>query len=161
MSDTQVAWPLVNNIIRGMSENNTFGMVRKLANGSPKPHQGWDFSASIGTTVYAIADGTVEFIKNNGDYGRQLCLSFNFDGTMYYAFYAHLQTTSVAAGAKVEMNDVIGTTGNSGNASNLPHSQDHLHFEIRTKLKPGAGLADRISPIKIFKRCPLKAGIPG
>lgn len=161
MSDTQVTWPLVNNIIRGKSERNTFGMVRKFANGNPKPHQGWDFSASLGTAVYAIADGKVEFVRNNGDYGMQLCLSFKFDGVTYYAFYAHLQSTSVIGGAKVEMNDVIGASGNSGNAKSLPHSEDHLHFEIRTQLAPGAGLAGRVSPLKIFKKCPLKVAIPG
>jgi murein DD-endopeptidase MepM/ murein hydrolase activator NlpD len=161
MANNQITWPLVSNVIRGKSEKNTFGMVRKFANGSPKPHQGWDFSAAIGTAVYAISDGKVEFIKNHGDYGMQLCLSFNLDGKKYYAFYAHLQTTSVTVNATVEMDDLIGTTGNSGNASNLPHSEDHLHFEIRTQLHPGAGLAGRISPLKIYKRCPLKAPIPG
>ena len=82
----QVTWPLAKNLIRGGSERNTFGIVRKFANGSPKPHQGWDFSAPIGTPVYAIADGKVEFIKNIGDYGLQLCLSFHFDGGAYFAF---------------------------------------------------------------------------
>jgi len=114
MSETQVTWPLVSNVIRGKSERNTFGMVRKFANSSPKPHQGWDFSAAIGTAVYAVADGKVEFIKNSGDYGLQLCMSFKFKGATYYAFYAHLQSTSVTAGKDVALNDVIGATGNSG-----------------------------------------------
>lgn len=161
MITQQITWPLVSNLIRGKSDHNTFGMVRKFANGNPKPHQGWDFSASIGTSVYAIGNGKIEFIKNNGDYGLQLCHSFKLDGLTYYAFYAHLQTTSVAEGASVELDDLIGTTGNSGNAQNLPHSEDHLHFEIRTTLYPGPGLAGRISPLKIYKICPLSAPIAG
>lgn len=157
----QITWPLASNLIRGKSERNTFGMVRSFGNGSPKPHQGWDFSASTGTSVYAIADGKVEFIKNNGDYGLQLCLSFKFNGAIYYAFYAHLKATSVAVGAAVKMDDLIANSGNSGNAKNLPSSEDHLHFEIRTKLAPGAGLVGRVSPLKIFGQCPLKVAVVG
>jgi len=161
MPAKKVAWPLAINLIRGKSERNTFGIVRKFANGSPKPHQGWDFSAPIGTTVYAIADGKVEFIKNIGDYGLQLCLSFQFDGATHYAFYAHLKTTSVAVGAAVKMRDAVAATGNSGNANTLPSGEDHLHFEVRTKLNPGAGLAGRISPFRIYKICPLKVPTVG
>ena len=158
MDVDSVAWPLVRNIIRGKSDHNTFGMVR-YSNGAPKPHQGWDFTAEKGTAAYAIADGKVEFVKNQGDYGLQLCLSFVFSGATYYAFYAHLATTIVSAGAMVKLNDWVGTTGNSGNAENLPASEDHLHFEVRTKLSPAMGLHDRISPLKIFKKCPLQTAI--
>ena len=161
MSSAKVAWPLASNLIRGKTERNTFGMVRKFANGSPKPHQGWDLAAAVGTPVYAVGDGKIEFIKNIGDYGLQLCLSFIFDGTTYYAFYAHLQRTLVSLGAAVKRKDAIGKCGNSGNARNLPATEDHLHFEIRTSLNPGAGLAGRISPLKIYGRCPLKVAIVG
>lgn len=161
MSSTKVAWPLASNLIRGKSERNTFGIVRSFANGSPRTHQGWDFSAPIGASVYAIADGTVQFIRNGGDYGVQLCLSFTFNGSTYYAFYAHLQRTLVAVGTTAKMKDVIAKSGNSGNARNLPSSEEHLHFEIRTTLSPGPGLAGRVSPLKIYGRCPLKVAIPG
>lgn len=160
MSSAKVAWPLARNLIRGKSERNTFGVVRKFANGSPRPHQGWDFAAAVGITVYAVGDGKVEYIKNTGDYGVQLCLSFALEGTTY-AFYAHLQRTLVSVGAAVEKKDAIGITGNSGDAKNLPAAEDHLHFEIRTSLSPGAGLAGRISPLKIYGRCPLTVAIVG
>jgi murein DD-endopeptidase MepM/ murein hydrolase activator NlpD len=64
-------------------------------------------------------------------------------------------------GDQVVLNDEIGATGKSGNASNLAVSEDHLHFEIRLKAEPGMGLVDRISPIKIFEKCPLTYSIPG
>jgi murein DD-endopeptidase MepM/ murein hydrolase activator NlpD len=159
MSGDRVSWPLLSNVIRGKSEHNTFGMVRKFANGSPKPHQGWDFSASIGTAVYAIGDGKVEFVRNHGDYGLQLCHSFEFEKVTYYAFFAHLKSSLVAAGATVKKGALIANTGNSGNASNLPSAEDHLHFEIRTSPSPGAGLAGRLSPLKIYKQCPLRAPV--
>jgi murein DD-endopeptidase MepM/ murein hydrolase activator NlpD len=156
-----VTWPLVSNVIRKNKLSNTFGMVRVKPDGSPKPHQGWDFAAAVGTTVYAIADGKVVFVTNGGDYGLQVCMSFKVQGQTRYAFYAHLQQASVTVGKEVKMNDPIGTTGKTGNASNLPADEDHLHFEIRTQAYCGLGLAGRVSPLTIFQVCPLNAAITG
>jgi murein DD-endopeptidase MepM/ murein hydrolase activator NlpD len=154
-------WPLLVNVIRGQKVSNTFGMVRTDASGSPKPHQGWDLAAAVGSPVYAVADGTVEYVQSGGDYGNRICIRFEHKGKTYYAFYAHLMQASKEAGASVEMNDQIGYTGKSGNASNLPTSEDHLHFEIRTSPSPGLGLVGRISPLKLYGLCPLTAPIAG
>lgn len=152
-----VDWPLEFNKIRRGLENHTFGMVRKHANGTSKPHQGWDFSADIGTAVYAIGAGKVEFVKHKeGDYGTQICHSFEHGGKKYYAFYAHLDTVLVTAGQKVLMGQFIGTSGESGNAKGMAKADRHLHFEIRERAYCGTGLTDRISPLKIFGLCPLK-----
>lgn len=152
-----VAWPLTYNIIRRRIVNNTFGNVRKKADGTPKPHQGWDFEAAPGTAVYAIASGKVAFVKvNEGDYGTQICHSFEFGGKTRYVFYAHLSSTTVKKGDTVKQGQVIGATGKSGNAVNLGPLDDHLHFEIRTQAVCGLGLAGRISPAKIYGTCPLK-----
>jgi murein DD-endopeptidase MepM/ murein hydrolase activator NlpD len=156
-----ITWPLAINVIRGNSENNTYGNVRKNANGSIRPHQGWDFAAAIGTAVYAIADGKVKSVANHGDYGLQICIEFHHQQSKRYAFYAHLSTVTVGESDDVKMDQHIGATGNTGNAKNLPHSEDHLHFEIRTKSQPGVGLHDRISPLKVYGKCPLHVAIPG
>lgn len=151
-----IDWPLVSNVIRRRSVNNTFGMVRKYANGKAKPHQGWDFFAPVGTKTFAIAAGTVKFVhKNLGAYGSQVCISFEHAGTTKYAFYAHLQHIKVSRGDAVELGTLVGTTGDTGNASGLPALDEHLHFEIRTKAVCGLGLAGRISPLKVFGICPL------
>ncbi|HRY16831.1 MAG TPA: M23 family metallopeptidase [Candidatus Competibacteraceae bacterium] len=158
----EVTWPLEQNVIRGNKINHTFGMVRKNADGTPKPHQGWDFKATVGTNAYAIADGKIEFVKDSGAYGKQICLSFTWkDQKTRYAFYAHMNTILVSQGQQVTMNTIIGTTGKSGNAQNLPASEDHLHFEIRTKANAGYGLSNRLSPLKIFGKCPLLAAQDG
>lgn len=148
-----ITWPLKINVIRGGSLSNTFGMVRKYANGQPKPHQGWDFKAAVGTSAYAIADGTVEFIHNSGAYGLQMCMSFKCNGQKLYAFYAHMQ--QISAVDTVKMGQLIGKTGKTGNASGLPSSEDHLHFEIRNQANCGLGLVGRISPMQIYGICPL------
>jgi murein DD-endopeptidase MepM/ murein hydrolase activator NlpD len=154
-------WPLLVNVIRKKKVSNTFGMVRHYANGTPKPHQGWDFEAAVGTTAYAIAGGKVHSVKSGGDYGHRITIEFEHNGVKYWAFYAHMQHIGKSVGDIVELNDEIGTTGKSGNAINLPASEDHLHFEIRTQASPGMGLAGRISPIKIFGVCPLNVPIAG
>ncbi len=151
-----VRWPLVRNLIRRQSVSNTFGMVRHHQDGSPKPHQGWDFAAHPGTNCFAIADGEVRWVGNHGDFGIIVVHSFVFNGKAFYAAYAHLLSAYVAVGQKVSKDQLIALTGKSGNAINLPSEEMHLHFEIRTVPMPGLGLAGRISPLKIYGVCPLK-----
>lgn len=141
--------------IRGKSLNNSFGMVRTDTNGNPKPHQGWDIAAMIGTPVYAIADGVIEFTKEQGDYGKQICLSFNFKEETLYAFYAHLKSISVVDKQTVKEGERIGYVGQTGNANGQHHAQAHLHFEIRTSLNPGAGLSGRKDPVTVLGAQPL------
>lgn len=158
MSADCIDWPLLINKIRRGLINHTFGMVRKYANGNPKPHQGWDFHALVGNETYALADGRVEFVKiNQGDYGTQVCMSFKFNGTPLYAFYAHLQHVYVMPEQPVSLGTALGTTGDTGNAQGMGSEDQHLHFEIRLKKTCGLGLEGRVSPIEVFGICPLKA----
>lgn len=142
-------------IIRNKSFNNTFGNVRTDVSGNPKPHQGWDIASPLGSPVYAIADGVIEFVKDAGDYGKQICLSFEFKGKTLYAFYAHLQSFYVQTSQQVKEGEKIGIVGQTGNADGQHHSQCHLHFEIRTKLTPGAGLSDRTDPVVVLGAGPV------
>lgn len=158
-----MSWPLARgtNIIRGGSERNTFGTVRKNADGSPKSHQGWDFKAAVGTPCFAVGSGTVAFVGDRGDYGKQVCLKLNvqIDGMPLWFFYAHMSRIDVKAGDKVYDGQQIGLTGNSGNAFNLADSEDHLHAELRSEERPGLGLVGRMSPIKLFGLCPLSEAV--
>jgi murein DD-endopeptidase MepM/ murein hydrolase activator NlpD len=156
-----VTWPLERNVIRKHLISNTFGMVRKRADGSPKPHQGWDLEARVGTPAYAIGDGKVVFVHFEGDYGHQLCMSFQFQSQVYFAFYAHMRHLWAGAGQEVTLGQEIGTTGKTGNASNLPVDEEHLHFEIRTVAQCGLGLPGRVSPLVIYGSCPLHVPILG
>jgi len=58
-------------------------------------------------------------------------------------------------GAPVKMGELIGRTGDTGNARGLPKADEHLHFEIRTMPRLGKGLEGRVSPIEVFGVCPL------
>lgn len=158
---SNVYWPLQRNVIRRRSTNNTFGLVRTYSTGVKRPHQGWDFEASLRTPVYSIADGEVAFVRNRGDYGLQLCIKFDLNRETLYAFYAHLSKVYVSAGDKVVANEIVAASGESGNAQGMFVEDQHLHFEIRTALNPRMGLQDRLSPLKVFGKCPLREAIPG
>lgn len=154
-----IDWPLDHNHIRRGAENNTFGMVRRSVTGAKKPHQGWDLEAAPGTPCYAVADGKIAVIRDGGDYGLTIVLRFKFEGADHYAAYSHLSAASVKLGEMVSMGQMIGKTGNSGNAKSMKGADQHLHFELRTMPTPGLGLGGRLSPIKIFGVCPLKEAV--
>jgi peptidoglycan LD-endopeptidase LytH len=134
--------------------SNTFGMVR---NQGTKAHQGWDIEARLFTPIYAVADGTIEFVSTvDADaYGEQICLKFQYGPKTYWAFYAHLSQVGVVGGQKVKQGDEIGKTGKTGNASDLPAGQEHLHFEIRTIPHPSLGLAGRMDPAILLGSYPM------
>lgn len=138
-------------IRRGLP-NNGFGMVR---NGGKRPHQGWDLWAPVGTPIFAVGSGTIEFVYvNAGDYGTQICLGFEnpqSPGTLLYAFYAHLSQVYVKKNSWVDEGQMLGLTGKSGNAKGFKSIEDeHLHFEIRDLAAPGTGLKHRLDPAKFF-----------
>ncbi len=155
-------WPLLSNTIRRGMVNHTFGMVR---NGGKKAHQGWDFYAVPGTKCYAISTGTVVHTGFYGSgsattgFGRMVIVRFEFEASTLYAAYCHLSHCSVSKDDEVTVGQTVGLTGNTGNAITMTGIDQHLHFEIRTTPFPGLGLAGRISPMKVFKQCPLNSVI--
>ncbi|MDH6454490.1 MULTISPECIES: LysM peptidoglycan-binding domain-containing M23 family metallopeptidase [unclassified Streptomyces] len=87
-------------------------------------HTGVDFVVPTGTSLKAVAAGTVVSAGWGGAYGNQVVIKLN-DG--YYAQYAHLSQLSVSAGQTVSEGQQIGLSGATGNVTG-----PHLHFEIRT-----------------------------
>lgn len=156
-----IGWPLITNEIRGNKVSNTFGNVRRTRSGKRRVHQGWDFATPVGYRCYAIADCEVVSVKNYGAYGLRILLKFRFDYNAdgnkdtLYAFYAHMGRSDVVPGQKVRRGQQIGLSGESGNARGMAKSQQHLHFEIRTRRFVGLGLGGRISPMAVFRHCPL------
>lgn len=158
---TKIGWPLASNRIRRGSLNHTFGMVRRNRDGSRRPHQGWDFESPPGYRCYAIADGTIELVRDVGAYGKQVILRFEHDfdddgdPDTLYAAYCHLSRIDVRQGQAVKRGEQLGLTGNTGNAAGMRGADQHLHFEIRTRPLPGRGLTGRYSPMVVFGRLPL------
>ncbi|MGW0583701.1 M23 family metallopeptidase, partial [Streptomyces sp. NPDC002920] len=87
-------------------------------------HTGVDFVVPTGTSLKAVAAGTVVSAGWGGAYGNQVVIKLA-DG--YYAQYAHLSQLSVSAGQAVTEGQQVGLSGATGNVTG-----PHLHFEIRT-----------------------------
>jgi hypothetical protein len=91
-------------------------------------HQGNDIFAPRGTPVRAPYDGVVRFASE--DAGGNAAYLTVPDGTYYYM--AHLDSFSkkFSSGAAVKQGDVVGYTGDTGNASG---GATHVHFEIHPR----------------------------
>lgn len=101
-----------------------------------KMHTGIDFSANIGTPIYATADGAVEEVQINfSGYGKMVEIDHGFG---YRTRYAHMHGFAVRKGQKVRRGDLIGYVGNTG-LSTAPH----LHYEVLINGK-------QVNPIHYF-----------
>ena len=92
-----------------------------------KFHAGMDFSANIGTPVYATGDGVVKKAGWQSGYGKIIIINHGFG---YETWYAHLNDYDVRVGQKVVRGEVIGEVGNTGKSTG-----PHLHYEVHVKGK--------------------------
>ena len=83
---------------------------------TPKFHAGMDFSANIGTPVYATGDGKVIKAGWETGYGNLIQVDHGFG---YVTWYAHLSKYKVRPGQKVVRGEVIGEVGNTGKSTDL------------------------------------------
>ena len=119
-------------------------------------HNGIDFALPVGTALHPIREGEVvqvegcpncdsvqETITNcqgrqdvyddprwNHGYGRAVLIRHDLsvdDNDYLYSFYAHLNSISVVEGDKVNLETILGLSGNSGCSTG-----SHLHFELRS-----------------------------
>lgn len=144
-----VRFPLEYNQILNSSKYNTFGWVRKHADGTPRFHKGWDLVAPKGTLVLPVAPGKVFSVEktDKGKYGKFINFQFDLNGKKRYAFYAHLSEVFVNAGDVIESTSTyMGAVGDTGNAKGIAADKVHLHFEFRTDAYGGSGSEDRIDP---------------
>lgn len=89
-----------------------------------KFHYGMDFTAPLGTEVYATGKGTVIAVETAlRGYGKSITIDHGFG---YKSVYAHLSNFNVKIGQKVQRGDVIGYVGNTGTSV-----ANHLHYEIK------------------------------
>lgn len=92
-----------------------------------KFHAGMDFSANIGTPVYATGNGTIVKAGWESGYGNLIKVDHGFG---YVTWYAHLNKCKVRVGQKVMRGEVIGEVGNTGKSTG-----PHLHYEVHVKGK--------------------------
>lgn len=92
-------------------------------------HPGVDFNVPVGTEVYSTFPGIVvrcEFHKGMGNV-------IGIRNGNIVALYAHMSEFYVSLGDIVNMEQMLGLSGETGNACVTPH----LHFELRDISKSG------------------------
>ena len=88
-----------------------------------KMHEGMDFSAKIGTPIYATGDGVVSKADNTvSGFGNHVVIRHGYG---YETLYGHLSKYNCRAGQRVKRGDIIGYVGSTGRSEG-----PHLHYEV-------------------------------
>lgn len=103
---------------------------------TPKMHAGLDFTAPIGTEIYATGNGTVQEAGQSGDgYGLKVVINHGYG---YQTLYAHCSKILVRRGQKVIRGEKIALVGSTGKSTG-----PHLHYEV---IRRGI----KIDPVNFF-----------
>lgn len=117
-------------IVQTWGENSTFYSAYTYSGVPLKGHNGIDFYAEGGATVFAADRGRVMNIGNEPDgWGRYLKLEHNWGES----FYAHLGLITVDAGQQVDQLDALATVDQPPIALSATQISTYLHFAIRIK----------------------------
>lgn len=123
-----------------------------------KMHWGMDFTAPVGTPVYATGNGEVVEVTGSKRSRVGLGLSIKIDhGYGYETVYGHLNAFNVKQGQKVKRGDVIAYVGNSG-GSTAPH----LHYEVHKggqKVNPAFYYYKDLTPQEYDKMVAISSNI--
>ena len=103
---------------------------------TPKLHTGIDFTAAMGTPIYATGDGVIsEAGFDNSGYGNHVIIDHGYG---YETLYGHMVKVKSRAGEHVKRGQVIGWVGSSGKSTG-----PHCHYEV---IKNG----EKIDPVHFF-----------
>jgi murein DD-endopeptidase MepM/ murein hydrolase activator NlpD len=91
-------------------------------------HEGMDFSAPIGTDIFATGNGVITFVGWKQGYGNTIEVDHSFG---YKTRYAHCSKLIARVGQKVKRGDVIALVGNTGKSMG-----PHLHYEVHYQGRP-------------------------
>jgi murein DD-endopeptidase MepM/ murein hydrolase activator NlpD len=133
--------------------------------GGVRPHYGVDYAAPPGTSIWAVADGTVTSCGWNSGFGNQVVLR-HMNG--YTTCYGHLSSfgPGIRRGARVKQKQIIGYVGSTG-LSTGPHLDYRLtkDGQFRNPLKetfiPGAPIEKREMEIFGKERDKMLAWLEG
>ena len=101
-----------------------------------KFHEGMDFTAKMGTPVFASGDGIVSRADNTASgFGNHIVIRHGFG---YETLYGHLSRYKARVGQYVKRGDVIGYVGSTGR-SEAPH----LHYEVHKN-------GDVVNPLNFY-----------
>ncbi len=88
-------------------------------------HSGLDLMATVGTPVLSVGAGKIAFAGEREGYGKLVVVNHP---SGKQTRYAHLDEIEVKVGQAVNLGDILGTVGTTGQPDS---NEPHLHFEIR------------------------------
>lgn len=89
---------------------------------TPRFHSGMDFSARVGTEIYATGNGKVTYASWKQGYGNCIIIDHGYG---FQTVYGHMSKFRARVGQKVTRGEVIGEVGNTGKSTG-----PHLHYEV-------------------------------
>ena len=121
--------PIINGILLAVTPvqgkvTSRYGHVSSIRSGA---HTGTDIACAYGTSIKAVASGTITFAGWSGSYGKLIKISH---GNGVETWYAHCSSLYGTVGQQVNAGDVIAAVGSTGNSTG-----NHLHLEIRVNGK--------------------------
>ncbi len=125
--------PVANKKLKQMASG--FGFRIHPIYKTSKMHEGMDFTAAVGTEIYATGDGIVKSAGIARGYGNQVEIRHGYG---YATTYSHMSKIKVRGGQKVKRGEVIGFVGNTGLSTG-----PHLHYEVHKNGRP-------INPINFY-----------
>lgn len=113
---------------RNRTPNSGYGCAFRRGTNLDECHTGLDFGSPSGTPILAAAPGKVIYAgvdneNSNQAYGNMVRIEHS---TGVSTLYAHMLSVNVSKGDTVQVGDVIGFVGSTGNSTG-----PHLHFELR------------------------------
>ncbi|PAX51318.1 M23 family metallopeptidase [Brunnivagina elsteri] len=124
LSNGQIAFPTT----KSAPLTSEFGWRKHPVTGDRRFHTGIDFGAALGTPIYAIAPGKVEFAGEKGGYGNTVIVNH---GAGKSTLYGHASKLYVREGQQVVRGQMVAAVGSTGMSTG-----PHLHFEVRINGKP-------------------------
>lgn len=101
-----------------------------------KFHTGLDFTAPLGTPIYATGDGKVEEAGYGDEgYGNHVIIRHGYG---YETLYGHMVRVKAKQGQRVKRGEVIGWVGSTGKSTG-----PHCHYEV---IKNG----EKVNPVYFF-----------
>ena len=108
--------------VPGASITSGFGGRVAPTAGATSSHDGIDYGAGYGATVYAADSGTVITAQYNSARGNYIVINH---GNGMQTWYQHLSVMNVSVGQTVAKGQAIGAVGTTGISTG-----PHLHFEV-------------------------------
>jgi murein DD-endopeptidase MepM/ murein hydrolase activator NlpD len=93
-----------------------------------KFHKGMDFTAPLGTPIFASGNGKVIRAERSATFGNVVYIDHGYG---YKTIYAHMSKIKSRKGQKVKRGDLIGFVGNTGRSVS-----SHLHYEVHKNGRP-------------------------